>query len=242
MAVHVFPIESVRQSLLGGDSIEHAYRMARMYLSQHSQSGETTDTYMNCADVAAVEGALSAFPEWASSRTETDPKVLWLSLHGKPPENPAGVGTEGLSASYRVDLETEVVQWERVFVKLRGIWPANTVVLSDVCWGASPTAPARMTDQGSANPALFFGPLRKAHRLELDSAAGLVFGLLSRGTVPEIEDAKAVVDEVNHCFPLDAVNGKPFYRVWWWDSSGQSQRHPDATEHRICPSHVVPSA
>lgn len=181
MAVHVFPIESVRQSILGGDSIKNVYRMARVYLRQHSQSGETNDSYMKCEDVTAVERAVSAFLEWASNRPDSDPKVLWLSLHGKPPQKATCVGTERLSASYNVnDPEAEIVQWAMVFEKLCGNCPPNTILLSDVCWGASPTAPACLTSNGAKNPTMFFGPIRKSHRLELDTAAGLVFGLLSR--------------------------------------------------------------
>jgi hypothetical protein len=170
---------------------------------------------MKCEDVTAVEQAVSAFLKWASNRPDSDPKVLWLSLHGKPPQNAACVGTEGLSGSYSTDdPEAEIVRWAMVFKKLCGNCPPNTILLSDVCWGGSPTAPARLTSKGAKNPKMFFGPIRKSHRLELDTVAGLVFGFLSRGFVPDLEDAKAIIKQMNLCFPPDACNNKPCYRVW----------------------------
>ena len=241
MAVHVFPIQSVNASLLGGDSIENAYRMARTYLGQRGQSGATNDKYMQCRDRNDVERAIDVFLEWAKNQPALEPKVLWLSLHGKPPGNAAYVGTQGLSAAYNSETTdpTEVVEWFGTLAKLRGDCPPNVVVVSDVCWGASPTGPARLTAHGADNPALFFGPVRTAHRLELDTAAGMIFGLLARGVIPAADEARTVVDSLNACFPPDEANGNQFYRVWWWDRSGQIHRHPDAPEHRFCAAHVI---
>ncbi len=244
MSVHVFPIESVRPSVLGGDSIQNAFLMARTYLGHHGQSGAVTDEFLACADRASVDAAIEEFLGWATNLLSEEPKVLWLSLHGKPPETKGAVSTAGVSAAYETSEsdEAEVIDWGLSLAKLRGACPPNVVVLSDVCWGASPTAPGRLTEKAGASPTFFFGPVRAAHRLELDSAAGLLFGLLARGEVPTLDDAKAVVRQLNACFPPDATNGKPFYRVWWWNEAGEIHREPDAPEHRFRSSHVLPSA
>lgn len=243
MPIHVFPVESVRDSALGGDSIEHAYLMARTYLGQCGQSGETTDAYMQCADRAAVETAMDEFVEWAHRRPHDDPKVLWLSIHGAPPSAEARVGTSGASAAHRISEPDprEVVEWASAFKKLRGACPPNMLVMADVCWGASPTAPARTTNRHGTTPKLFFGPVRSAHRLELDTAAGIVFGILARGMMPTVDEAQSLVAQLNTWFPADAANGKPFYRVWWWDSDGAICHFPDAPGHKFKSRHVPPS-
>ena len=182
MAVHVFPIESVPSSLLGGDSIANMYTMVRTYLGQRGQSGDTVDKYLSCASRGEVEAAVDEFLRWSQMRPHGDPKVLWLSLHGQKPSTPAQVGTLALSAGHSDSSlsEHEIVEWAPVFAKLRARFPPGVIVLSDVCWGASPTAPARLTNKNGNNPAMFFGSVRRSHRLELDAAAAIVFGVLAR--------------------------------------------------------------
>ena len=236
MSVHVFPIESVLPSLLRGDSIQNVYRMARAFLGQYGQLGEVHDKYMECADRSSVEAGIGAFLDWATKRPNDEPKVLWLSLHGKPPGTKGTVGTAAVTAAYRPSEpnKAEIVDWGSSLAVLRGACPPNVLVLSDVCWGASPTAPRSVTQASGGNPKMFFGPVREAHRLELDTAAGLVYGLLIRGAVPSSDDAQTIVRNLNACFPTDHANENPFYRVWWWDAGGKAHRFPDAPESMIC--------
>ena len=230
MPVHVFPVESVPSSILGGDSIENVYMMVRTYLSQRSQSGDTVDRHMACGSRRDVEVAIEEFLSWSRAKPNEDPKVLWLSLHGVPPKTPADVGTSAMSAAPYASAsdEFEIVEWAPAFATLRGACAPGVVILSDVCWGASPTAPARLTSKIGSNPALFFGPVRKSHRLELDTAAGIVFGALARGSVPTVDEAQRIVLHLNASFPRDAKNDKPFYRVWWWADDRNLECYPRA--------------
>ena len=197
---------------------------------------------MNCANRAAVVTAINKFVEWANCRPNCEPKVLWVSLHGVPPDDPNCVGTAAASAAYQSGRDpNEIVHWDTAIEKLCGACPPEVVVVVDICGGGSPTAPARTTDKNGNNPALFFGPVRSAHRLELDTATGILFSGLARGSLPTVEEAREIVSYLNTRSPTDAANGKPFYRVWWWEQDGTIGRFPNAPESKFSQSHVVPN-
>ena len=228
MTVHTFPIESVQPTLLGGDSIETAYRLVRTYLSEHNQSGETNENHMKCPDRVAVNHAVREFVSWSRLHPQDEPKLLWLSLHGKEPSSSIDVGTRGLSAAFRTlgaNNEAEIVDWWDVLSVLCGECPPNVVVVMDVCWGASPSAPASLTKR-TGNPKLLFGPVRSAHRLELDTAIGLILATLVRGAVPSVDTAKATVRALNEFFAPDSKTNRQFYRVWWWNEDGTHECFP----------------
>jgi hypothetical protein len=69
---------------------------------------------------------------------------------------------------------------------------------------------------------MLFGPVRSAHRVELNTAAGLLTAALQRGALPTVAEAKRLVTTLNRSFPKDPVNGNEFYRVWWWGSKHAS--------------------
>ncbi len=228
MAVHTFPIESVKQSLLGGDSIQATYRLVRTYLSLHNQSGDTNEDHLNCPDRAAVVRAITEFGSWSGERPRDEPKLLWVSLHGEEPSHPLHVGVRGLSAAFSttsLDNHAELVDWWDVLNGLRGVCPPNVVVIMDVCWGGSPSAPGSLTKR-TGNPKLLFGPIRSAHRLELDTATSFILATIVGGAVPSVAEAKTVVRALNKMFPRDPETKKEFYRVWWWNAAGTHKCFP----------------
>jgi hypothetical protein len=227
MPVHIFPVESVPPSLLQGDSIARAYPAVRDYLRGDNHSGFANDKYLECGDRATVVSAINEFVTWSGQLPQSETKLLWVSLHGaRPRESEQDVGIRGVSAT------REPIDWWDTLSSLCGKCPSNVVVLMDVCWGASPAAPAALT-KGTGVPSLLFGPVRDAHRLELDTATGLVVSALARGVVPTATQAKRIVRTLNAAFPPDPKNNKPFYRVWWWNKRGDLKRFPDAPEHKI---------
>jgi len=96
MSVHIFPIQSVPAGITGWDSIEHTYNLVRTYLLDHGQLGEKNDQYLHCANAAEVHAAIREFADWVKQRPESDPKLLWLSLHGEPPLIKQHVGTRAI--------------------------------------------------------------------------------------------------------------------------------------------------
>jgi hypothetical protein len=233
MPVHIFPIQSVPEGITGWDSIEHTYNLVRTYLLDHGQLGEMNEKYLHCVNADEVRAAFREFADWVKQRHESDPKLLWLSLHGKPPLHRQNVGTRAVSASFRTDgdLENsaEIVDWWRVFAQLSGNFPANVVVTMDVCWGGSPSAPAALTKL-SGNPRFLFGAIRSAHRLELDAATGLILASLIGGRVPPVEESRRLVSALNASFPKDADSNKQFFRVWWWDEDGSHHCFPELAD------------
>ena len=229
MPVHIFPIQSVPEGITGWDSIEHTYDLVRTYLADHRQLGQKDEKHLHCANVEKVGVAIRAFASWVKQLPEDEPKLLWLSLHGKPPLNKQQVGTRAVSASFRADADqdksAEIADWWKTIGELSGQFPPNVVVMMDVCWGGSPSAPAALTRR-SGNPQLLFGPVRSAHRLELDAATGLILASLIGGMVPSVAEAKNVISALNTSFPKDADSNKPFFRVWWWDKNGSHDWFP----------------
>ncbi len=171
MAVHVFPVES----LSGNEkhlSMEQAYSKVLGYLVTRNQLGETTNRYMQCPNVVAVRAAVDEFADWSGKRPQDDPKLLWMRLHGSSPakERPRDVGTRGYSAGTHFN-------WWQVFSGVTGRFPLNGVVVMDVCWGASPAAPAMMSGR-TGNPTLLFGSSVQHTRLSWRPLSGLSSVLL----------------------------------------------------------------
>ncbi len=206
MAVHVFPVESLSEKEL---SMERAYSNIRKYLGIRNQRGQTASRPMHCTDVDALNNAIKRFIAWSGRLPQDDPKLLWMRLHGEEPVNKQHVGTRGVSS------KNEFFNWWKVFSGFCGKFPRNVVVVMDVCWGASPAAPAMMSGK-TGNPRLLFGSVRAAYPFELETAIGLVVGALARGAVPTLAGARGVVRALNRVFPSDPKNDKPFYRVCWW--------------------------
>lgn len=231
MAVHVFPVESlsVNDERL---SMRKAYSKVRTYLAIRNQLGKTTNRHMHCANLAAVRTAVDKFVEWSGKHPQDDPKLLWMRLHGsRPKDSLKDVGTRGYSAGTHFN-------WWEVFSGVCGKFPRNVVVVMDVCWGASPAAPAMMSGK-TGNPTLLFGSVRESYPFELDTASGLVVGVLARGVVPTLAEAKGMVRALNTAFPSDPNNNKPFYRVCWWTKcSARPNCYPAPRSTRltrVCP-------
>jgi hypothetical protein len=237
MSVHIFPIQSVPESITGWDSTEHTYALVRTYLSEHRQLGEKDEKHLHCANTDEVNDAVREFANWANQLPEDEPKLLWLSLHGKPPLSKQHVGTRAVSAVFCTDADQErspeIIDWWKTVGELSGQFPPNVVVMMDVCWGGSPSAPAALT-RCSGNPQLLFGAVRSAHRLELDAAAGLIVASLIGGMAPSVIKAKDVVSVLNASLPKDADANKPFFRVWWWDQNGFQNCFPKLGPRAKC--------
>lgn len=101
----------------------------------------------------------------------------------------------------------------------------------DVCWGGSPSAPARVSNRAN-KPVLTFGPIRAAHRIELNTAAAIITAAMIKGQVPPLSEAREIVSTLNRRFPLDPVNRKEFYRVWNWNN-GHPECFPKTLRLRI---------
>ena len=225
MAVHVFPVESLSEN----DkhlSMEQAYSKVQGYLLTRNQLGKTTNQHMHCPNLPAVRTAIDEFVVWSGKHPQEDPKLLWMRLHGSSPakNRPRDVGTRGYSAG-------ACFNWWQVFSGVTGRFPPNVVVVMDVCWGASPAAPAMMSGR-TGNPTLLFGSVRAAYPFELETAVALIVGALARGVVLRVPEAKGIVRALDKAFPADTKNNKPFYRVYWWNKRGE-HRFPDAPEHKI---------
>jgi hypothetical protein len=74
---------------------------------------------------------------------------------------------------------------------------------------------------------MLFGPVRSAHQVELNTAAGLLTAPFQWGAFPTVAAAKRLVTILNLSLPEDTENGKDFYRVWWWALNAHI---PPATE------------
>jgi hypothetical protein len=218
MAVHVFPVQSLPEK--DKDiSLEEAYAKVKAYLREQYQWGETTDEHLHCTNLTALSSAINEFAAWSGQLPLNDPKLLWIRLHGEPPTMEEHVGTRGISG------EDQRFDWWRLFSGACGKFPLNVVVIMDVCWGASPTAPSMLTRK-TGNPMLLFGSVREAYPFELDTATRLIVGALATGVVPKIPEVKHFVRTLNAVFPYDPKNNKPFYRVWWWNKRGALNRFP----------------
>ena len=222
----MFAIESVFGSALQGDSIENLLPSIRDYFGELNQRGELNDKYLTCRGTADVRRAIEEFMIWANNKPAEDPKWLWISLHGKRPDRPEHVGTKGVAAAGGLEGDGrggrhDEFDWHEVFGLSEVPFPPNVMMVLDVCWGGSTSAPARASRRGGG-PRMLFGPVRAARRLELNTAAELLTASLRQGTLPTTAQAKQLVKTLNRFFPNDPVSGKEFYRVWWWGPKGAS--------------------
>lgn len=180
---------------------------------------------------ADLDAAANAFRAWTMTLPLDEPIVLWISIHGADPEPGVAdnirrlVGTSGVSA------KGEEVSWLELFdpVKLAKN-PKRVVMLMDVCWGSSPTAPSRLSSPRANRPALLFGPARPACRAELDVATKSLFYHLSKSGIPDQNTSRNLVDSLNTHFSPALATGTPFYRVWWWEND-RLHRHPEPPRH-----------
>ena len=225
MPVHMFVVESVRDSALGGDSVNATLPIVRSYFQDFQLTGEL-ETRMRCRGTAELLGAINEFVTWAGNRPYDDPKWLWISLHGRKPARPQQVGTQGVAVAVSGKsgaahvATSEDFDWHQVFAPLTKSSVPNVIIVMDVCWGGSPSAPSRATGL-SGGPSFLFGPNRSAHRLELNTATALLASLIRNGKLPTIKEAKQIVSILNKSFPKDPDSGKEFYRVWWWKNGYQ---------------------
>ena len=174
-----------------------------------------------------LQDSAIAFKDWAKSLPVEDPIILWISIHGADPEYGVAddkrkyVGTAGVTA------QGEEVSWYDFFAPIQAAAnPSRIIVLMDVCWGSSPTAPARLTTPSKSQPAMLFGPARPANRNELDKATEMIFNLLDKNDELSAAEAKAAIDGINSTFEPSVTSGTPFYRMWWWDNS-TLRRYPN---------------
>lgn len=56
MPVHMFVVESVTDSAMGGDSIRDVYPVLRMYFREHDQAGNLDDSHMGARIVPKLFG------------------------------------------------------------------------------------------------------------------------------------------------------------------------------------------
>jgi hypothetical protein len=227
MPVHMFVIESVPESALGGDSIEAMIPIVRTYFQMFQPTGDIRER-LKCRGIEDLLRATEEFVEWAGNRPRDDPKWLWMSLHGRKPHLPEHLGTRGIAvcedSSGMSPASNEDFDWHKIFGSLNTSSIANVIIVMDVCWGGSPSAPARASGR-SGGPSFLFGPMRSAHRLELNTATALLTSVMRNGSLPSVEKAKEIVSVLNSFFPTDPDSGMEFYRVWWWED-GHSQCFP----------------
>lgn len=222
MRVHVFVVESERPN--SPTSIRTTYGNVQTLLAKAGTLGR--GVFVDAPTKKDVIEAAATFSAWTGTLPPKDPIVLWPSIHGANPEPGVPddkrklVGTSGASAA------KERVHWQDVFSPVKQAQdPSRVVILMDVCWGASPTAPRSLTLPPETRPALVFGPARSANRTELDAASHAILGHISKYGIPDVATAKQIVDTLNSKFK-PAKTGTSFYRVWWWDATGM-HRHPE---------------
>ncbi len=221
MPINVFIIESETPN--STTSVHHIWDEIKKLLQQAGSLGKYE--FYDAPSKADLSAAARKFGTWTDSLSDNEPVILWISVHGVDPEPKVSgkdrkyVGTSGASA------KCEKVEWENFFAPIKlAKNPKRIIVLMDVCWGASPTAPARLTTPAIHRPALLFGPARSANRTELDCASKYLVELMGKSGIPAVNDAKSLVDSLNLKFSA-APNGTAFYRVWWWENT-KIHRYP----------------
>lgn len=183
MPVHMFVVESVPESVLGGDSIEAMIPIVRTYFQMFQPTGEI-EQLLKCRGIEDLRRAMDEFVVWSGTKPADDPKWLWMSLHGRKPHLPEHLGTGGIAVSEddgrSSSATNEDFDWHKIFSSKDMNSIANVIIVMDVCWGGSPSAPARASSR-SGGPSFLFGPTRSAHRLELNTATALLTSVMRNG-------------------------------------------------------------
>lgn len=212
--IHIFIIESEASHSV--TSVRSMLNEVKIFLRSTGSLGKVE--FHDGASVADLQNEAAVFAAWTKQLPEDDPVVLWISVHGANSElgvhedKRKFVGTSGVSA------QGEEVQWLNFFAPVKAaVFPQRVVVLMDVCCGASPTAPSRLSTPKEKRPAMLFGPARPAKRSELDAASRSLFRHLENHGIPSLANTMPIVDDLNASFPPALASGTPFYRMWWWN-------------------------
>lgn len=225
MSVHVFIIES--EVANSPTSVRAVWTTLRASLHAAGTLGQSL--FVDAPTKADLLAASVAFAAWTKQLSANDPVILWLSVHGADPEpgvlddRRKLVGTSGASSAL------EEVEWIEFFGPAKSASsPSRVAVLMDVCWGSSPTAPARLTTPAATRPHMVFGPVRSAFSNELALASQAIVGSIARHGLPAPAQAKKLVDTLNSKCPPSQTTGTGWYRAWWWsDGTGKIQMHPE---------------
>lgn len=167
-----------------------------------------------------LDDAFQEFQEWTCTLPSDEPILFWVSIRGLTPKGDDLVGTSGWSDQFG-----EVHWFKTLTPAIHGACrPSRILVLMDVCWGASPTAPARLSTPASKRPYGLIGPRRSALRNELDSLFEKVVNILCTRGLPCRDELRAVVDELN--LKYQANDDGEFCRFWTWNTEGTPLPHP----------------
>ena len=222
--VHIFVIESEEPH--SSTSVRQIWGKIKTEL-QHSGSLGKSE-FAEASTKSDLQDAATNFQTWTGLLPMSEPIVLWLSIHGVDPEPGVPDGQRNLVGTSGASAKCEAVDWACFFgpIKLAND-PHRVIVLMDVCWGSSPTAPACLATPSATRPAFIFGPARDAYRSELDTASESLFHLLCKKGIPGADEAKKLVDSINSMFPAATPKSTPFYRVWWQKNATGLQRYPE---------------
>ena len=221
MPVNIFVVESELPE--SETSVKDTWEVERDMMKQAGQLGK--HEFIAGQSSEELDAAMERFAEWTRDIPCDEPVLLWLSVHGRTPKAKGHVGTSGVTA------RKQLIEWFKFFNPAKNsTCPSRIVLLMDVCWGGSPTAPSRLTTPKASRPHMVFGPRRAAYRNELDSAFEEVVGIVKTGALPTEDDAKTIVDKLNQKYP--PVNDGEFYVGWWWDATGL-KRHPAITKNAV---------
>lgn len=217
MKIHICVVET--ESAGSPTSVEGAWSTYEQLLQADGCLGSSLLILTRNHD--SLEGAFEQFLSWTCSLPADDTVLVWVSIHGLTPENEGLVGTSGWS-----DQLGEVHWFETLAPAIQGACePGRILVLMDVCWGASPTAPARLSTPATRRPYGLIGPRRAASRNELDSLFEGVMAVLCANRLPCDEELRQVVDSLNQKYP--ASKHGEFCRFWNWNQEGTLVAYPE---------------
>lgn len=227
MRVHVFIIES--EVANSPTSVRAAWTTIRASLQAAGTLG--LSMFVDAPTKADLHAASAAFAAWTKQVPVKEPVILWLSVHGADPEPgvPDGqrklVGTSGASSAL------EEVEWREFFEPAKSAsHPRRVVVLMDVCWGSSSSAPARLMRPAAKRPHMVFGPVRSAFSNELALASQAIVGSIAREGLLSAAQGMKLVESLNSMCPPSTTTMTGWYRAWWWDGAGKIQMHPQTSK------------
>ena len=190
--------------------------------------------FLDAPTKADLHAASTAFAAWTRQVPQDAPVILWLSVHGADPEPGVADDKRTLVGTSAVSSDGEEVDWvEFLEPAMHAAKPGRVVVLMDVCWGSSPTAPARLTTPATRRPHMVFGPARSALRNELDLASTNILHSIAKSGLPTPHTATVIVDSLNTKFPPSHATQTPFYRVWWWNGANGLVMHPTSSKSKV---------